>query len=252
MGKWDTETKPKTMFSAEEVQEIIKAFTVQKPEDRKAKLKQLLKSLKLQKEQLINEIRALPKDDSINALISDLTSFSDGDERHRSSKHRGKEKSDRKRRLEESDSSSTSGERKSKSKIRHKEKHGRSPYKKVRKPHHKVLVLQNTSTQTTPKATKEKSSSATTSTTSSSTQVANDALPDGIKICTKSHVPCDCFKGKAGESSEEVCKIFIKLNEEESPKVEVVRSARESSERDDDKKEGSVSNFLIHFFDIFI
>ncbi|XP_050301000.1 uncharacterized protein LOC126739385 isoform X2 [Anthonomus grandis grandis] len=223
LGQWEPASKPRTMFSAEEVQEIIKAFTLQKPEDRKSKLKQLLKSLKLQKEQLINEIRALPNDDSINALISDLNSFSDSDTKHKPSK--GKQK---KRQHEESDSSSNSIEKKGR---RHKDKHSRSPRKKIKKP--RVLVLQNMSTQTTPNA-KDKSSSSSELLVSEKTKVTSDI----VNLCKRSHTPCDCLKEKTTnqEEEEEVCKIFIKLNEEELPQVEVVKSARDSSEGAGDKK----------------
>lgn len=199
------------MFTAEEVQEIIKAFTVQKPEDRKAKLKQLLKSLKLQKEQLINEIKALPRDDSIDALLGDLTSF-DND-------HKSKKRADKKRRMEESDTSNTSQESISK-------KSGKPKKKKVKKPPQKVLVLQNTSTQTTPKATKVSSS------TPSETEKE-------ATICKKLHVPCDC---RNAQSSEEICKIFIKLGEEDkTPKVEVLPRATEAAEKAPKTKDAATS-----------
>ncbi|CAG9769077.1 unnamed protein product [Ceutorhynchus assimilis] len=234
LGKWDTDSRPKTMFSAEEVQEIIRAFTVQKPEDRKTKLKQLLKSLKLQKEQLINEIRALPPDDSINALLGDLTSFSDSDEkRYRSSKHKtkDKDKSERKRRREKSDtsasSSDTSLEKKKDADMKstHKDKKYRSPQKKSKKRDYKVRVLQNTSTQTTPKPTKEKSStsSSTTTTTSSSNQQQEKHETVGS---SKSHGLCKCLEcPDKRKDCEEVCKILIKLGDNDSPKVEVVKGA---------------------------
>lgn len=203
------------MFTAEEVQEIIKAFTVQKPEDRKAKLKQLLKSLKLQKEQLINEIKALPRDDSIDALLGDLTSF-DNDQKP-------KKKADKKRRMEESDTSNTSQESISK-------KSGKPKKKKIKKPPQKVLVLQNTSTQTTPKATKEQSSS---------TPSESEPPKEEAKICKKLHAPCDC---RNGQSSEEICKIFIKLGEEDkSPKVEVLPKPTKVAEKAPKTKDAATS-----------
>ncbi|KAH1001649.1 hypothetical protein HUJ04_005637 [Dendroctonus ponderosae] len=247
LGKWDTDSNRKTMFSAEEVHEIIRAFTVQKPEDRKAKLKQLLNSLKLQKEQLINEIRALPKDDSIDALIMDLTSFSDDDKPLRPVKRKSSEKV-RKRRLEETESQSdTSSDVKVRERHHkhpkghhtdkcghHKDKYGRSPKKRMKKPS-RVLVLQNMSTQTTPKSTKEQASTTTTTTGSSNEQL----LPNSVKICTKSHTPCDCYKSQNGDSSEEVCKIFIKINEENPPKIQVVQTATVEPEKAAKDKEAS-------------
>lgn len=243
LGQWDTDANRKTMFSAEEVHEIIRAFTVQKPEDRKAKLKQLLNSLKLQKEQLINEIRALPEDDSIDALLVDLTSVSDDDKPPRYAigtkpsnvpltaklvgfrpvKRKSSDKV-RKRRREEvesqSDTSSDGKARERHHKGRLKEKSGRSPNKKMRKPS-RVLVLQNMSTQTTPKATKEQASTTSTATGSSSEQL----LPKSGKICKKSHTPCDCLQSKEDACSDEVCKILIQINEENSPQVQVVHAA---------------------------
>ncbi|KAL1513480.1 hypothetical protein ABEB36_002886 [Hypothenemus hampei] len=231
-AKWDSKTPTKTMFSAEEVQEIIKAFTLQPCQDRKAKLKQLLKSLKLQKEQLLHEIRLLPKDDSINALISDLNSFSDIEiENHHK---KSKSKTPKKRQIEESDSSNTSStEHKptvSKS-TSHKNKYGR-PSKKIKDHRIRpgVLVLQNTSTQTTPKPVKEYVSPSKTNISKAAEVITkkDDVLPKGIQICTKTHVPCDCNKTKYGTKPEEVCKIFIKLNEDETPKVEVLKNNKEN------------------------
>ncbi|XP_066143260.1 myb-like protein X [Euwallacea fornicatus] len=211
LGKWDTDFPPKTMFSAEEVQEIIKAFTVQKPEDSKEKLKQLLKSLKLQKEQLINEIKALPKDDSIDALLGDLPSFSDNREEEKPKK--GKE--NKRRRVEDNNSSNTSEDSQ-----KNKEKQTKMPkHKKARKSRSKVLVLQNTSTQTTPKSTKEQSSS-----TLLKSEAPKKEFKD-VKICTRTHVPCDC---DTRPSSEEICKILIKLGEEnKGAKVEVLPGKEE-------------------------
>ncbi|XP_060518249.1 uncharacterized protein LOC132697020 [Cylas formicarius] len=204
LGKWNNGEARAKMFSTEEVHEIIKNFTAQKQEDRHTKLKQLLESLKLQKEQLLNEIRTLPKDDSINALIDDLNSFTESDEILKS-KRKKKEKSQRKRRHEDSDSSSST-----ESRGEHKIREQRSTKAKKSRP--RVLILQNTSTQTTPKASKEKVESK---------RADEEVLQHAPIVCKELHTPCDCNKENI-RSSEELCQILIKLHNDENPQVEVV------------------------------
>ncbi|XP_018563252.1 uncharacterized protein LOC108904987 [Anoplophora glabripennis] len=243
IGNWDVDQEEPKMFTIEEVQEIVQAFTVQNPKDRRAKLKQLLRSLKLQKEQLINEIKSLPSNDSINELISDLKSFSDSDDRSSGRIRKRDEKSERKRRREEHDketstdstteSSSTSSSKHGKGKKvkdKHKGRHHSdtktpSPRKKQKiKSITKVLVLQNTSTQTTPKPSSNSNQDKTgTYAVAPKPQVlsVDKEKPKEKPICSKLHTPCDC--NKENESTDELCQIVIKINDNEEPEV-VVKS----------------------------
>lgn len=256
IGSWDVDLEEPKMFTAEEVQEIVKAFTEQEPKDRRAKLKQLLRSLKLQKEQLIKEIKSLPSNNSINELISDLRSFSDSDEKSYGKSRRRDEKLDRKRRREEreketssdrtTESSSTSLSKHTQRKT--KDKHKRhysdvktpSPRKKQKmKTRGKVLILQNMSTQTTPKVStnsdQDKSESKTIKKPDQEKiepRKSEDVSKLQIKstdkekpVCPKLHIPCDC--NKENESTDELCQIVIKINESEDPQV-VVKSKEKS------------------------
>ncbi|KAF7284875.1 hypothetical protein GWI33_021451 [Rhynchophorus ferrugineus] len=226
LGSWDESSKPKTMFSTEEVQEIIRAFTLQNPEDRRAKLKHLLKSLKMQKEQLLDEIKLLPKDDSINALISDLNSFKESKREHKNVKQKRYKKRD----ILESEESydRTESDNKCHTKVL-REKQKKSDFKQ-RRHGSGVLVLQNMSTQTTPVAKSKSTTSTSTSTLNVNTDVpVQHVSKEVFNICNKKHTPCDCNKENT-ESSEELCKIFIKLHDDQGPKVEVLKSTRAEKE----------------------
>lgn len=262
VGNWDVDQEEPKMFTIEEVQEIVQAFTVQNPKDRRSKLKQLLNSLKLQKEQLINEIKSLPANDSINELISDLKSFSDSDERSSSRMRKRSDKSERKRRREEhnketstdstTESSSTSPSKHGKGKkIKDKLKGDHrsdtktpSPRKKQKiKSRRKVLVLQNMSTQTTPKPSSSSNQDKPTTNANSegdeskpSSNLENEE-PKQKSICPKLHIPCDC--NKENESTDEVCQIVIKINDNEDPEVVVKSKEKNLKICEDAEKEKS-------------
>ncbi|CAH2002899.1 unnamed protein product [Acanthoscelides obtectus] len=226
VGEWDVDFKEPKMFTAEEVQEIIHAYTNQHPKLRQEKLKDLLKNLKLQKEELVREIQKLPADSSVNELINDLNSFSEED-------LKCKDKVKRKRPVESDfDSSLTDTSEKTVSSGKHKIK-SKSPRKKVKKSSSKkVLILQNTSTQTTPKPSKSderrKKESTVDEKDSKDSLKAKRSESDEVSDkgpckCCKSHVPCKC--NKENETSEELCKILIKLDEND--KHEVVVKAKD-------------------------
>lgn len=257
IGNWDVDLDKPKMFTAEEVQDIVKTFTEQEPQDRREKLKQLLKSLKLQKEQLLKELKSLPSNDSINELVSDLRSFSDSDGKSRRKSRKSDDKHERKRRREEREKenstdsiteSSSSSSKQTQRKIKDKNK-GRhhsqtktpSPRKRQKiKSGKKVLILQNMSTQTTPKVntnsdqdrveircmckTNKKPEQEKPEPKKPSKEVPKLQVITADKekpMCPKLHIPCDC--NKENESTDELCKIVIKIKENAEPEV-VVKS----------------------------
>nr|CAI5824972.1 unnamed protein product [Callosobruchus analis] len=214
VAEWDVDFKQPKMFTAEEVQEIIHAYTNQHPKLRQEKLKELLRSLKLQKEELVREIQKLPSDDSVNELINDLNSFSEED----IVKHKDKVK---RKRPVESDFDSSLTDTSEKTSHSSQKAKGKSPRKKVKKSgsRRKVLILQNTSTQTTPKPSKSdtrKTKQTPDDGHGSSTRLQPE---EPLKECCKSHLPCRC--NKENETSEELCKILIKLDENDDHEVVV-------------------------------
>ncbi|VEN44625.1 unnamed protein product [Callosobruchus maculatus] len=223
VGEWDVDFKEPKMFTAEEVQEIIHAYTNQHPKLRQEKLKELLRSLKLQKEELVREIQKLPSDSSVNELINDLNSFSEGDI------IKNKDKVKRKRPVDSDfDSSLTDTSEKTTHSGQHKAK-GKSPRKKVKKTgsRKKVLILQNTSTQTTPKPSKSDTRKAKQLTEDEECSFARLQPEEHLqKECCKSLLPCKC--NKENETSEELCKILIKLDENDDHEVVVKAKDRET------------------------
>lgn len=231
LNKWDTTVEEPKVFSTQEVQDIVKAFSLQKPADRRVKLKELLRSLKLQKNELIKEIKAMSQsqDESMNALITDLNSFESDDQMaHKQSRKNETEKSNRKRGRKESgllyetaeSSNSSSGERQrrrrkeggSKQKVSLKSTH--TPHKRKSKNRPKVIILQNTSTQTTPKCQMLK--------TQEHSEVVKEEhflkeTNKSSKICKKQHIPCEC-KIETG-NPDELCRILINLDAEKPPAV---------------------------------
>ncbi|CAH1175808.1 unnamed protein product [Phaedon cochleariae] len=234
VAEWDVDFQEPKTFTAQEVQEIVKAFTDQRPEDRQAKLKELLRHLKLQREQLIEEIRALPQDDSVDELLNDLRSFAEEEEEGRQGGkggRRGRDKAGQKRYREEKDTSAESSLDGSSSNMAGREKKigaGKSPRKKakMKKSRRRVLVLQNTSTQTTPKQLAKPPGSPSTDSSEPRAKTTEPQPETSEKLCDRLHVPCDCDKENGKEPSQELCQILIKLREDDEP--DVVVTSREA------------------------
>lgn len=246
LNKLDTTDKETKMFSTAEVQEIVRAFTQQKPSDRRAKLKELLNSLKLQKDELIKEIQAMPhsQNESVAELINDLNSFDDGG--HfliKTSKKKDVEKPNRKRRHKEHDlitesvessSSSSTGEQ-----DEHKQKNGNTRYKVHRKStsNHqkkksrnkpKIIILQNTSTQTTPVSKGQNNTVQEKSEFEQPKALTEHAKPSR-EICKKQHIPCDC---NIVENPKELCRILISLDDDKSAVIiDSDKNAKEEPKR---------------------
>ncbi|KAJ8975850.1 hypothetical protein NQ317_017344 [Molorchus minor] len=164
---WDVDCERK-LYTTEEVQELIDRFTEQ-PHDRQERLNEFLKCLDSQKEQLLKELQSLPQDDSVDQLINDLTSVSDDSDAEERDKKTGTSERKRRREEQEKDSSAESNagslsslketepikeKKETWSQRPHSDRtKAPSPRKKAKlKGRKKVLILQNTSTQTTPKA----------------------------------------------------------------------------------------------------
>lgn len=227
VGKWNADFNPGKMFTAEEVQQIIDSFNNKSGKDRRKKLKALLKDLKYQKAQLLNELKSLPKDDSITELMEGLAKL---DSMETLSKGLQKRK-----RTESSSSNENGLDVKQISEDDKKNKHRNrrrrysvstdaSPRKKLIQ--RDVLILQNMSTQTTPR-TSDKDEKKKESNDKQMQTSSNDI------ICNKLHVSCDCRKLKQ-HSAEEVCEIVIKINDENSPKI-IVKEKETSPIKDDSK-----------------
>ncbi|XP_023029001.2 uncharacterized protein [Leptinotarsa decemlineata] len=206
VGKWDVDFEEPKIFTAQEVQEIVKAFTGHETNYRRSKLKELLRSLKLQKEELLQELRSLPRDESLDELINDLKSFSDSDDKVVPTvrKRERKRSRDKKDKDTSAESSQEQSEREHDRKYRHAERSSRKKPKV--KGSRKVLVLQNISTQTTPKVERKLEEA--------------DAKVSG-EVCSKIHAACDCNKENEKQSQEELCQIFIRLNDDETPDIVV-------------------------------
>nr|CAH7716956.1 unnamed protein product [Callosobruchus chinensis] len=215
VAEWDVDFKEPKLFTAEEVQEIIHAYTNQHPKLRQEKLKELLRSLKLQKEELVREIQKLPSDSSVNELIKDLNSFTEEDIM------KNKDKVKRKRPVDSDFESSLTDTSEKTTRSGKQKVKGKSPRKKVKKSssRKRVLILQNTSTQTTPKPSRsdaQKTKEVTDEERHSSQRLQEPPL----KECCKSLLPCKCNKENE-TTSEELCKILIKLDENDDHEVVV-------------------------------
>ncbi|XP_057663043.1 uncharacterized protein LOC130898026 [Diorhabda carinulata] len=226
-ANWDVDYPVSQMFTPKEVRDILKSFTRQNPENRRTKLKELLKKLKLQKEELLKEISALPKDDNVDEIINDLRSF-DTDEVEDRTKSKHKKKTPRKRcRKENETDSSIDGSSSEQYNSGNKEVVGKSPRKRA-KIKQKIIILQNTSTQTTPKLSPTQDTSVQVSTTGSPFEkpsVPVQTTQTSPVFCKKIHVPCDCYKENEAPK-DNMCHIFIKLKDDEEPDV-VVKSTDE-------------------------
>lgn len=239
LASWDADYPGPQMFTPKEVTDILKSFTRLNPESRRTKLKELLKNLKLQKEELLRELSALPKDDSVDEILNDLRSFDTAEAEERTkSKHRRKTPRKRSRKENEADvsiDSSVDGSTSEQYKNENKEVLGKSPRKKAKiKP--KIIILQNTSTQTTPKSSTREDIPPPTQDTS--VQVTTSGFPyqesssipvqstqKSPVICEKLHVPCDCDKENKSPK-DNMCHIFINLRDDDEPDI-VVKSSDE-------------------------
>ncbi|XP_072388814.1 uncharacterized protein ana1 [Diabrotica undecimpunctata] len=205
------------LFSAQEARDILKSFTQQDPHDRRTKLKQLLKQLKMQKEELLREISALPQDDSVADLINDLRSLDNGND--------DKKKTPRKRprkekKLDVSIDSSVDSSGSEMTRLESKIVTSKSPRKKA-KVKTKVIIRQNTSTQTTPKSsTYEEIPKAVPSppVLTAPPPSLHDIPP--LVTCTKLHIPCDCDKENK-KSCDDKCHILVKLQVNDKPEIVV-------------------------------
>ncbi|XP_028137289.1 uncharacterized protein LOC114331818 [Diabrotica virgifera virgifera] len=216
------------LFSAQETRDILQSFTQQDPHTRRTKLKQLLKQLKMQKEELLRELSVLPHDGSVADLIDDLRSLNNGDE--------DKKKTQRKRPRKEKqldvsiDSVDSSGSEATR--LESKIATSKSPRKKA-KVKTKVIIRQNASTQTTPKSsTHEEIPKAVPSppVLQAPPSSLNDIPP--LPTCTKFHIPCDCDKENK-ESSDGKCQILV-IHVNDKPEIivnETEKPVKLSSER---------------------
>ncbi|CAG9862874.1 unnamed protein product [Phyllotreta striolata] len=218
VAEWDVD-KPPHQFSSQEVQDIINAFTRINPKDRRAKLKDLLKTLNIKKEELLQAIVSLPKTDSLDELINDLNSLDDYEVRGKSKSHKSPRKRSRRENtadtsFESSQEAPNSVKEESAGRV-----NGKSPRKKAKtKRRPNVIILQNTSTQTTPKPSKP------------ATEETKAADSSKEKICDKLHVPCDCNKENQN-STDDMCHIFIKLNDDDVPEVHVKSKDKERASK---------------------
>lgn len=238
-----------------------------------AELKELLNKLKAQKAQLLQEIESLPKDSNLDELVKDLSNLSERSERNTSVKN-GK----RRRESHKSNASATENDSKKKLekkfeewKERHKNCHTDSnssgsslsptPPKKAKlKTKKQLLILQNTSTQTSPKSAKgsaiDENKKAGTSqrpssgcgckknikeiedskpkdTTEKSTSPLRTSEIEIVKCkpddADKTHKICNCKKNLQTKE-DKVCEIVIKIRDNESePEIKI------SPKKDTDK-----------------
>ncbi|CAH0557898.1 unnamed protein product [Brassicogethes aeneus] len=217
IATWDVDYKQPKLFTANEVQDIVSAFSEPTHQDRKSKFKELLKNLKTQKKQLLAEVKKMPKDDSVVKMLRELNEFdeSTSDERPGKPRRRTKSRGDKKSQRDEL-STVSEGSEYDRPKSADLERR-RTPTKKRVKSRPTVLIKQNMSTQTTPKSTKEQEvlvqdtsvqkSSIKTDTKSSGDEPRTKKVK--TTLCEKKHTECDCLENDDGKFE-----IVIQINDE--------------------------------------
>ncbi|XP_049822284.1 nucleolar protein dao-5 isoform X3 [Aethina tumida] len=190
VGSWTMNQNQSQLFSAEEVQHMINAMSESTYRDRKSQFKELLRSLDMQKKQLIEEIKKLPRDESVIQMLRDLNDLDESEEApKKKSKNKGRSSKPKKQTTQTEESESD--------KLLSKQ---RPRYPK------NVLVLQNISTQTSPKPVKDKVLQVGPEETEKDT-APKEKSEDKI-MCPKLHTPCGCK-----EAEVEPVKILIKIND---------------------------------------
>lgn len=196
-------TEPDISATAKKVEEC-RCEDIQGETNRERQLKELLKNLQAQKEMLLKEVDALPEESRLGEILGGLRDV-DGKTKIKKSQRSQKEK--RKRSGKTGSNSSSPS----------------SPRKKPKFKGQQVLVLQNTSTQTTPVVKTDAlvggSGVESAEKATSPLESHQIEIQKPVNICKSTGDPCGC-------KDDKLCEIVIKIHEKEKEPDIVVKSSK--------------------------